>query len=477
VETEKLLERASSVWESDVLPTLETYVRIPNLSPQFAPDWKSDGHMDRAADLLAGWCRARPIDGVRVDVVQPPGLTPSILVDVPGHGAASSAGEDDPQVLLYGHMDKQPEFTGWREGLGPWDPVLEDGHLYGRGTADDGYAVFCALTAIEALRAAGGSHARCLVLIEGSEESGSPDLPATLEAIAGRVGGPRLVVALDTGCATYDRLWCTESLRGLINGTLEVRVLSEGVHSGSAGGVVPSSFRIARMLLSRVEDEASGEILLEEMNVPVPTAAVDAARSLSELVGEAALEDFPVVDGLRLTGSGTVDRILSRTWKPSLSVIGAEGLPDARVAGNVLRPYTALELGFRLPPTCDAARAAVALERALTADPPYGAEVSFEVQAVADGWAAPSREEWLSEALAVASKSCYGLPWAMMGEGGTIPFLGMLNERFPGAQIVATGVLGPGSNAHGPNEFLDLAAAMKLSAAIGVVLEAQSRNG
>jgi acetylornithine deacetylase/succinyl-diaminopimelate desuccinylase-like protein len=475
VEPRDVLRRAQTLWDTDVLPTLESYVRIPNLSPHFAPAWESDGHMDAAVELLADWCRTRPIDGIEVDVVRPPGLSPSIVVDIPAHGPEARK-HDGPEVVIYGHMDKQPEFTGWREGLGPWEPVREGDRLYGRGTADDGYAVFAALTCIEAIRSAGGSHARCLVLIEGSEESGSPDLPATLDALADRIGQPSLVVSLDSGCPSYDRIWCTGSLRGLVAGTLTVRVLQQGVHSGSAGGVVPSSFRIARMLLSRIEDERTGEILLEELKVPIPPGATGDAEAVAKMVGEEAVGVFPVVEGLELTGDTTADRLMRRNWEPAMSVIGAEGFPSLVSAGNVLRPFTSLQLGFRLPPTCDSHAAARAIERALTADPPYGAEVTFELHSAADGWLAPELGKWLDSAVDTASIGCFGMPFGIVGEGGTIPFMGMLGERFGHAQILATGVLGPGSNAHGPNEYLDLPMAVKLTASIGLVLDDQTRH-
>jgi acetylornithine deacetylase/succinyl-diaminopimelate desuccinylase-like protein len=476
VEAEKLLAEVRRLWDDDVLPTLESYIRIPNLSPHFEQDWRSEGQMDKAVELLAGWCRERSIDGAAVEVLRPEGLTPTIVVEIPP-SPAEAEGDGGPAVIFYGHYDKQPEFTGWREGLGPWEPVREGSKLYGRGAADDGYSVFAALSSIEALRAAGGRHARCLVIIEGSEESGSPDLGPTLDLLSQRIGTPSLVIALDSGCPTYDRLWRTTSLRGLVGGTLTVKVLDEGVHSGDAGGVVPSSFRIARNLISRVEDETNGEILLDELRVPVPWSVVEEARSVAATVGESVVRDYPTVDGLELAGSDTADRILRRTWEPALAVTGADGFPTLKAAGNVLRPFTSFRLSFRLPPTCDSEIAAEAVTRALTTDPPSGAEVTFETDGLADGWAAPPLREWLTDALDEASLGCFGLPAAGIGEGGTIPFMAMLGSRMPEAQIVATGVLGPGSNAHGPNEFLDIDTAVKLVAAIGVVLDTHSRLG
>ncbi|MFZ0667219.1 MAG: M20/M25/M40 family metallo-hydrolase [Acidimicrobiales bacterium] len=475
-----LLRAADELWETDVLPTLFDYVRIPNLSPHFSPSWEKEGHMDSAVELLVEWCRARPIPGMNIEVIRPPGLTPTILIDVPGFGEGADLQQerslDDPGVLLYGHLDKQPEFTGWREGLGPWEPVREGDKVYGRGVADDGYSTFCALTAIELLRNAGGSHRPCKILIEASEESGSPDLAAALDIVGERLGTPSVVIALDSGCPTYDRLWITNSLRGLVGGTLKVEVLHEGFHSGGAGGVVPSSFRIARMLLSRVEDEQTGEILLDELRVPVAKEVLDAARKLANTVGDDSVGPYPTVDGLKLAGADNAERIVRKTWEPSLSVTGAEGLPQLSAAGNVLRPYTALALSFRLPPTCDSEKAAEVITRALTSDPPYGAKVTFEGVGTADGWAAPKLLPWLADTVDEASNACFGKPSGTLGEGGSIPFMWMLSGRFPATQFLATGVLGPGSNAHGPNEFLDVAMAKKLTAAVGLILDGECRH-
>jgi acetylornithine deacetylase/succinyl-diaminopimelate desuccinylase-like protein len=360
--------------------------------------------------------------------------------------------------------------------------VRRGDRLFARGLADDGYSVFAAVAAVECALAGGGRHGRIVILIEGSEESGSPDLTAYLTELADRIGVPDLVVALDSGCATYDRLWITTSLRGLIGGTLIVRVLEQGIHSGAAGGIVPSSFRILRLLLDRIEDATTGELLLPELRVEPPAGARAAARDMVAAVDRQAVSGgeppagLPVVPGLRLMGSEDADRAVSVAWAGSLAVTGADGLPPTAVAGNVLRPSTAVKLAIRIPPGCDADRAGQALTRALTADPPYGAEVVFEPDATADGWAAPPLAAWVADALEAGSRSCFGSPPGLMGEGGTIPFMGWLAERFPAAQLLATGVLGPDANAHGPNEHLHLPTAERMSAALALLLDGHANR-
>src|SRR5437870_75549 len=378
----------AETWTKEIVPTLCDFIRIPNVSVAFDPGWAEAGHMARAVGLVADWLRSRPIDGAIVEVQELPGRTPVVVVDVPAHGEPGPGGS----VLLYGHLDKQPPLAEWRTGLGPWEPVRDGERLYGRGGADDGYAAFAALSAIEAVRAAGGAHRRCVVLIEASEESGSPDLPAHLEGLGDRLGGTDLVIALDSWCWSYDRLWVTTSLRGLLGVELTVEVLTEGVHSGMAGGVVPSSFRVLRRLLDRVEDSATGKVLVDELHVDVPE---DRLRQIADVAGDLGdlVATYPFAPGVLPLGTGNADRLRARTWEPALEVIAAEGLPSLQNGGNVLRPKTTAGLSFRLPPICDAATAARAVEEALGADPPHGATVTARATTEQGGDAGDDRAE------------------------------------------------------------------------------------
>lgn len=462
-------------WEREIIPDLCDYIAIPNVSKAYEPDWARLGHMDRAVEHVRRWCAAREIDGLTIDVITLPGLTPLIVMEIPPFGEGSRHGSDDT-VVLYGHLDKQPEMEGWRDGLGPWTPVVEGDRLYGRGGADDGYSAYASLVAIEAAQRAGWSHARLVVLIEASEESGSPDLPAYLDHLADRIGSPSLVICLDSGCLDENRLWVTTSLRGLVSGTLRVDVLTEGVHSGEASGIVPSSFRIVRSLLDRVEDASTGRVLLDELHVEIPA---DRRREADETSGEFPTplsSHYPFVDAMRPTVDDPVEQILAHTWRPTLSYVGIDGVPSVARGGNVLRPYTALSLSFRLPPTCDPDRALDAVTQALESDPPYGARVSFSGVQGAPGWNAPTFDAWLSEALERASLAAFGRSWRAFGEGGTIPFMGMLGEKFPRAQFVITGVLGPGSNAHGPNEFLHVPTGQRVTIAMAHILRDHARR-
>ncbi len=465
--SEKIRSYVDSAWDDAIVPALEDYIAIPALSPVFDPRWAETGHLEQAMGRIEEWCKGRGVKGLTTEIVRLEGRTPLLYMEVPG--------ESDRTVLLYGHMDKQPPMDGWKEGLGAWTPVLRDGKLYGRGGADDGYAAFAAVTAIAALQRAETPHSRCVILIEATEESGSPDLPPYIEHLSDRIGVPELIVCLDSGAGNYDQLWLTASLRGLVAGALKVKILEEGVHSGGAGGIVPSSFRILRSLLSRIEDEETGEIKIASFHVPVPTDRLEQIRKAAKVVGTAVYQDQPFVPGARPLTADVEELMLNNTWRPTLAVVGGEGFPPVESAGNVLRAETVFKISIRIPPGVDGMRGTGEVKAILEKDPPYGAQVTFTPEAAGNGWAAPELASWLESALSEASETYFGKPPCYMGEGGSIPFMAMLGERYPLAQFMITGVLGPLSNAHGPNEFLHVAAGKKVTACVAHVLAAHAR--
>ena len=469
-----LRSQIDDAWRTDILPALERYIAIPNQSPAFDADWAAHGHMERAVQLVVDWVRAQQVAGLQVEVVRLAGRTPLLWMELPGDGGET--------VLLYGHLDKQPPMEGWSDGLGPWTPVVRDGKLYGRGGADDGYAAYAAIAAIEALKAQGQPHPRLVGLIETDEESGSDDLPFYVEALRARLGDVSLVVCLDSGAGNYEQLWLTTSLRGLVSGALKVEVLDEGIHSGDGSGVVPSSFRILRHLLDRLEDSATGRLLPGAFHVEIPAGRLAEARATAAVLGDRVWQGQPWAcgaDGAPVLPMTTdpVEALLNRTWRPTLSVTGVDGIPPLASAGNVLRPHTAFKLSLRLPPGVDAHRAAEDLKALLEADAPYNARVTFHPDGRAgawgaSGWDAPQVAPWLATALDAASHAHFGAPTGHIGQGGTIPLMNLLQQSFPRAQMMVCGVLGPKSNAHGPNEFIDIAYARRLTAAVAQVIAA-----
>ena len=480
-EADALAAFAERTWDEEIVPALTRYIAIPAKSPMFDADWAANGHLERVITEAASWVESRQIAGLELEVVRIEGRTPVIFFEVPATKAGGNA-PDAPTICLYGHLDKQPEFNGWRNDLGPWTPKYTDGLLYGRGGADDGYAVYASITAIMALDRLGIPRPRCVGIIESCEESGSFDLPAYLDVLRPRLGQVGLVVCLDSGAGNYDQLWLTTSLRGMVSGVLKVEILTEGVHSGDSSGLVPSSFRVLRQVLDRLEDSQTGELLPQSFHCEIPAERIEQTRATAAILGNEVWKRFPWAcgaDGLAVlpTTTDPMQALLNRTWKPTLSVTGADGFPELKNAGNVLRPYTAFKLSLRLPPLIDGNAAAVRLKTLLEDNAPYNAKVTFSADGRAGaqgatGWNAPSLAPWLETALNSASRAHYGAPCGYIGQGGTIPLMSMLQQGFPAAQMMVCGVLGPKSNAHGPNEFLHVPYGKKLTAAVAQVMAA-----
>ena len=462
MKSDKLIKHIHNFWDNEIVPTLVEYIKIPNKSPSFDPDWEKHGHMHKVLELAVQWTEINKPDGSVITVKNSPGRTPLLLLDIPG--------TKEGNILMYGHLDKQPEMEGWIDDLGPWKPVIKDEKLYGRGGADDGYALFASVASINALKEQNIDHPRILVLIEFSEESGSPDLPHYMDLCSEIIGTPNLVICLDSGAGDYKRFWTTTSLRGLIGLKMKVEVLKEGVHSGGASGHVPSSFRIARSLLSRLEDEKTGEILIDELNTEIPNYRIQETKNLVSILDNEVVEEFPWKNDMKPSTDDNIEGVLRRTWKPAVSIVGVDGIPSTANAGNVLRPYTTLQLSMRIPPTTNAKKAVSAMKKTLSENIPYDATVELKFEKAGEGWNAPESKAWLLEAIDKASKEYFGQMACSMGEGGSIPFMGMLGKQFPEAQFVITGVLGPQSNAHGPNEFLHIPFAKRLTCCISSIV-------
>jgi len=467
------LDQVSAQWDADILRQLTEYIGIPAKSPTFDSEWKQHGYIDSVMRNAAAWVEAQKVEGLTLEVVRLEGRTPVLFFEIPATRADSKQ-----SVLMYGHLDKQPEFTGWRSDLSPWQASYEDGKLYGRGGADDGYAVYASIAAVQALKKQNVAHPRIVGLIETCEESGSYDLLPYVTALKDRLGDVALVVCLDSGAGNYDQLWLTTSLRGNAAGVLKVEILTEGVHSGDASGLVPSSFRIMRQVLDRLEDSKTGRLLPASFHCEIPADRRLQAEATATILGDEIYKRFPWAhydcDGASTfalpTTTDPVEALLNRTWRPTLSVTGAEGFPALKDAGNVLRPYSAFKLSLRLPPLVDAAAAVGELKALLEDNAPYQAKVTFEGGGGATGWNAPGTQPWFDDALQGASQAFFGAACGTIGQGGTIPLMNMLSQGFPKAQMMVCGVLGPKSNAHGPNEFLHVPYAKKLTAAVAHVI-------
>jgi len=457
-------------WGSSIIPGLAEFIRIPAKSPSYDADWEVNRNLESAATFLASWAEAQNIPGLTAEVLRLKGRTPLLYIEIPGYSKDT--------VLFYAHLDKMPEADGWDEDLGPWKAVLKNNRLYGRGSVDDGYALFSFIGAIKFLETYKIPHARAVLIIEASEESGSYDLEAYLQSLHKRIGQPNLINCLDVGCGDYERLWCATSLRGVVEGTLKVDMLERSVHSGIASGIVASSFRVLRMLLDRIEDSSNGKVLLKSCSVNIPNEVKQQAKTLAEFLGPKVYSHYPLLKGVEPVSEHIDELILNKTWRSTLSVIGAEGLPQVKDSATVLRPSTTLQISLRIPPGAKGKEVWDELAQVLTAKPPYGAKVSFTSPTIMTGWHAPHMHAWLQDTLQQASENYFGNAPMYYGEGGSIGVITMLQEQYPQAQFVLSGAAGPNSGEHGPNESLYLPAAKKLTCCLVEMLAAHgARHG
>ncbi len=463
VDIDSLTENAEKIWEDSILPSLSEFIEIHALSPMFEPNWDEKGELQATIELFTAWLEAQGIEGMSHVTHRIGDHSPVLLVTIEGTGPG--------EVLFYSHLDKQPSRPElWSEGLHPLKAVRREPFLFGRGAVDDGYGGYLCVTAIRLLQEAGIPHPKATFLIETCEESGSFDLPPYLDALTDDLGSPDLIVVLDSGGPTYDHIWVTEALRGLVAGTLSVRVSHEGVHSGMSGGAIPSSFRIQRMLLDRVEDSSTGRILIPEMHVDISDKIRAEAEALGNILGDALWKSLPVVDSLEPQTRGADQILLDINWRPAMGVIGADGMPPVQTAGNVLRTNTDLKLSFRIPPGVKAPEVQAIVKQTLEANPPYGAEVTYHATEPADGFHAPPLHEGVSAALDGACKHLTGFPPMTTWIGGTIPFMAMIQNKFPEASFICTGSAGPGNNAHGPDEKLHIPHSKRLNVALAAAI-------
>ena len=474
INPDKLREFVDRKWNDEIVPALTDYIAVPAKSPAFDPEWVKHGYLERVITDAAQWAEQQAVRGLKLEVIRLPGRTPVIFFETP----ATRSGSDET-IVLYGHLDKQPEFDGWRNDLGPWTPKLENDKLYGRGGADDGYAIYASITALAALDAQGVERPRCVGLIETCEESGSYDLLPYVDALRERLGNVGLVVCLDSGAGNYDQLWLTTSLRGLVAGDLEVQVLDEGIHSGGYGGIAPSSFRIMRQLFDRLEDAANGTLLPKGFHCPIPADRLREAEATAQILGDDVWKKLPWAcgqDGRQVLPTTTDPQEALLEFDVASVAVGDRrgGLARARrCRQRAASAHRVQAVAASAAARSKRTKAVAELKALLEVDPPYNAKVTFKPDAgAASGWSAPDLAPWLATALNDASREHYGADVAYMGQGGTIPLMNVLKAGFPQSQFMVCGVLGPKSNAHGPNEFLHVPYGKKLTAAVAEVIAA-----
>ncbi len=441
----------SEFWDTKALPSLMDFIRIPALSTTFDAKWEENGYLRQTCEHVAQWIQTQ-IPDAKCEIFQEKDRTPCLFVEI----LSKKEVNNDTTVAFYGHFDRQPEASGWDEGLGAWNPVIRNGKLYGRGTADDGYSVYMMIAAIAALRHHKIEHPRCVGIFETQEESGSKDLPYYLQKLKERFQNPTSLFVLDNHCGDYQRVWLSASLRGVLGGTLTVKTLEHGVHSGTYSGMVPDAFGIAQALITRLHDPVTGEIKIKACHTTIPTIRRHQLMQASKVLGNLVWNHSPLLSGVTTKLKNNDDIMFNMTWKPALTVIGMEGLPSIDHAANVVTKEVKFALSMRIPPNIDTELAAKSIEEALLNEPPYGAHIEWTDVSVLPGWAMTAENPKNEELIDKASQEVFGEKAVFTGQGGTIAVIADFEATFPNSTIVLTGVLGPDSNAHAPNEALDI---------------------
>lgn len=458
-----LKESIQKFWSKEALPALMDFIRLPAKSTAFDPQWKENGYLKGACEFAANWIQ-KTVPDAKCEILEFDGKTPCLFVEIDGYQ------NSDKTVAFYGHLDKQPEAKGWREGLGPWTPVLEGEYLYGRGASDDGYSVYAMITAIEGLRRCKMPYPRIVAIFETQEESGSEDLPDYLLALKERIGSPECFIILDNQCGDYERLWLNTSLRGTITGTLTVKAMDFGIHSGTFSGITPDSVSIAQALVARIHDPITGRVLLKSLHTTIPELRVQQLKEVANELGDNIWKSAPLLPGVSPKHASNHENLIHSIWEPTLTIIGIDGMPSIKDAGSVIQGQVALRLSFRTPPNIDMNQAMNDIVQCLTQDIPYGCQTTWNDLECNPGWSAPSQKGKFERLFSEAAFDVFNKKTLSNGQGASIGFVHKFEELFPATEIVLIGVLGPQSNAHAPDESLNIRYVQQLIQTISIVL-------
>lgn len=454
---EKYIEK---MFTYNILPNLMDFIRIPNLSPAYDYNWKTNGLLLKAANLIISYAKSLNIKNAEINLIQDKGYTPLIFIDIP-----SSRENDNRTVLFYAHFDKQPYGTGWDEDKEPTKPVIINGRLYGRGSADDGYASFSILTAIKACQEHNCPMPRICIIFEGAEESTDEDLTYYFDKLLPIIGENVIAfIPLDSGCSDYERLWITNSLRGVVDFDIKITSLDNDCHFGpEASGRVAENLFLLRKALDGVVDTTTGEILIDEFFVKeIPTSIEKEMDKEIEIVGDKFFDDIPLYDGVKPLKSDVKEAMINNRWKPSISILGVDNCPKIEDNGFGVSKSINVRLSMRLPPGINGNNAMNALKKVINNNSYFSAKFEFGYMSLAEGWCLSDISERTKNVLNKASLEYFGKEIVFKGAGGSIPFITYFQTKYPKADVICTGILGADSFEHGPNENLNIEACKKM---------------
>jgi acetylornithine deacetylase/succinyl-diaminopimelate desuccinylase-like protein len=460
MDTNSLKKYIEKQFTINVLPNLMNFIRIPNLSPLFDPNWNKNGLLLKAANLIVSYAKSLNIKNAEINLLQDSPYTPLIFIDIP-----ASRQNDERTILFYAHYDKQPYGTGWDEDKSPTNPVIIDGHLYGRGSADDGYASFSILTAIKTCQEYNCPMPRICCIFEGAEESRDVDLKYYFNKLIPVLGQNIIAfIPLDAGCSDYNRLWMTNSLRGYFDFDVNIETLQQESHYGpEASGIIAENLFLVRKLYDGIIDSTNGEFKLEEFKVDqIPAIIEEQMQKEIEVVGEDYIKNIPLYDGVSPLKSDVRELMINNRWKPTCNILGMDNCPKMEDRGFGVNPSIKVHFSMRVPPLINKDKAIDALKIALTSSTFFGAKVSLGYYEFGEGTVLANMTNRTKNVLNKASLEFFGNEMIFNGGGGSIPFITYFQSFYPNTDIICSGILGTDSHEHGPNENLNIEACKKM---------------
>ena len=462
MDTELLKKYVDKQFTLNILPNLMNFIRIPNLSPLFDPNWKTNGYLFKAANLIVSYAKSLNIKNAEINLLQDSGHTPMVFIEIP-----ASRKNDNRTVIFYGHYDKQPYGTGWDKDKSPTNPVIVDGRLYGRGSADDGYASFSILTAIKTCQEFNCLMPRICCLFEGAEESTDADLKYYFDKLIPILGDNVVAfIPLDSGCPDYDRLWMANSLRGIVDIDVNIQTLDQESHYGpEASGIIAENLFLMRKIYDGLVDSTNGEFKLEEFKIAedkIPAIVMEQMQKEIEIVGDNFIKNIPLYEGVSPLKTDVKELMINNRWKPSCFILGIDNCPKTEDRGFGVSSGINVRMSIRIPPTVDKNKAIEALKKALSDNIYFGAQVKLGYLDYGEGVLLANMSNKVKNILNKASLEFFGNESVFTGVGGSIPFIGYFQSKYPNTDIICTGIVGSDSHEHGPNENLNIEACKKM---------------
>ena len=468
MEPKILHETISKIFNTTTLPNLMNFIRIPNTSPEFDPDWDKNNLLLKASKLIITFIKTLQLKNTEITLLKDENHTPFILTET-----KSSKEKEKNTILFYAHIDKQPNCEGWDKGKSATNPIIENGRLYGRGSIDDGYAIYSILTAIKYCQDNNLFTNRIICIFECSEESSSDDLNYYFDKLIPFFGNDiSLFCCVDLTCLDYKKMWIVNCIRGVMDFDVKIYTLNNDIYSNFTKGVFPDNFMIFRKLCDLLRNE-KGEFLIPELIISEDKIPKDRKKELEEAskeIGIDFIKVLPLYNNTKPMKDDIYKLLLNNIWKVSMIIKGIDGIPDKKYEGNILSKGLKARIQMRIPPLLNGKKAFEAIKKKFIENTPFNSKVEVEMIGIDDGWNDKNFSERSKNVFNYVSKIGFGNDVGFKFDGGSVPFIQYFENKYPKSQIANLGIRGYECNEHGPNESIDLDACKKFIAALVILM-------